>query len=225
MLYRSLALSLVAFAGLIPAAQSAPMAFQAQDFLNVPGVYLMSTIAPLPDLSTGGRVALTDYILPLVNGSPGTYPPILTPIDSNFTFNIRLLNSDKMTAPDPTKPLLGYALLTISGQATGSIYGPTGNPPRNGGSFSSDNISVQVNDQWGPLPQQLLDLASHPERIHINGTNDWQYGRAVIHVSLTIDPPPPAPVPEPTAAAPWLVGLAVLALRHRARTVRGPSVS
>jgi hypothetical protein len=217
MLGRCLFLSLVVVADLMPAAFSAPMSFQAQDFYNVPGVYLLGTVTPLPSLSTGGTVAVWDYDLPSLNGASGSYPPVTTPIDQNFSFTIRELGSDKMTAPDLTNPLLGYALLTVSGHATGSIYGPTGMPPRNGGSFSSSDISIQAQNQSGPLPQELLDLANHPERIHIDGTNDWQDGHAVIHVTLTTDPPLEAAVTEPTAAAPLLLGIAMLALRRRAR--------
>jgi hypothetical protein len=194
-----------------PFAQASPISFQADSFLGPPGTW-MGEVAPLPDLSVGGSVPLG--VDPLIRPDPSsvTYPPQSQPINEPFSFAIRELN-----VPGQTDALSGYTLLTVYGQVTGSILGASGVPPRNGGSFSGVATRIDVTSLPGvTVPQQLLDLASHPERIHITGVDTWLFStdQAAIDVSLTIDPPPlPAAIPEPTTAVTIIVGFILAACR------------
>jgi hypothetical protein len=183
-------------------AQAAPISYQADSFLGPPGI-MMQRVVALPDLTGGGRISLGEDYLGRPDPSKATYPPTVQPIDQDFTFSIR-----EQPVPGQTDALAGYALLTVHGHVTGSILGPSGMPPRNGGSYSGTATSIDVATNLpGVIPQQLLDLASHPERIHISGDDSWSFstGEAFIEVGLTIDLRLPAAIPEPTTLVTFAV--------------------
>src|SRR5262249_21351948 len=86
------------------------------------------------------------------------------PINSNFTFELG------MADPSKTQPSFIGPWLTIDGHVQGSVSGPEHKSQLSGG-FSGVASSVSVNgDPSGdPIPQALLDLVQHPERVHIAG--------------------------------------------------------
>jgi hypothetical protein len=192
---------------------ASPIAFQADSFLWLPGT-MMQTVVPLPDLVTGGTVPLGVDYLGRPDPSQASSPATVQPIDQSFTFTIR----EPIVQPQ-TNPLAGYSLLRVSGRITGSIQENSGFPPRNGGSFSGAATSITVLTAPGPIPQELLNLTSHPERIQITGVDGWLAStqEAVINVTLNIDPraPLPAAAPEPSTAVTMVVGFIAAALMGR----------
>jgi hypothetical protein len=195
---------------------ASPIAFQADSFLGPPGT-MMQTVVPLPDLVTGGTVPLGVDYLGRSDASQASNAATVQPIDQEFTFTIR-----EPIIQGQTNPLAGYSLLWVNGRITGSIVENSGFPPRDGGSFSGAATTITVLHAPGAIPQELLDLASHPERIQITGVDGWLAStqEAVIDVALTIDPPSPLPTaaPEPSTAITVLSGFIAAALIGR-RTI------
>jgi hypothetical protein len=193
---------------------AAPVSFQADSFFGLPGTQEL-TIVPLPDLTTGGRVLLGVDILPRALPSQLSYPRSVQPIDERFEFAIR-----EQSSPGQSEALAGYTLFVVSGHVTGSIVGPSSLPPRNSGSFSGVADSVDIATVPGHIPQQLLELAAHPERIHVEGVDGWgpSTEQAEIDVWLKLDPSTlPAAIPEPSTAATVAVGITAVLWRRRSR--------
>jgi hypothetical protein len=140
----------------------------------------------------------------------GNWPTTLQTIDNLFSFQLRY---------HPTGSPQDWSLprLDVVGHVMGN-YVYTAYNEREGGSFTGSITSINLLNFSGTtdIPQPLLDLIHHPERIHVSGTGP---GTIDSHFStyLTIDPPAPAPapVPEPSALATFLALVGGCAFRRR----------
>lgn len=85
------------------------------------------------------------------------------------------------------------------------------------GSFTGTASVIGADKDWNAtsgISPWLLDLAQHPERIHLNGFVSGGVN-GVLETTLSIDPPA---VPEPATVSLFLALTAGLFLRHRRRT-------
>jgi hypothetical protein len=187
----------------------------------------------LPDLSTGGSVLLgSSYDLPSGwdqwtltdpgNSRAGISPKSALDVNSDFGLTIQLdfANTDTTVS------------LTASGTVTGHL---TQDEPgwRYAGGYSGVANGFDPNYfyypyQSGPidLPQPILDLIQHPERIHVSGSAHGVGGFFTYATTLTIDPPSPSSptvVPEPSTWTLFFVLSAGLVgySRHAQRRSKG----
>ena len=178
----------------------------------------------IPDLNAGGSITFGGqsmiYAMPT---SSNTF--VSNPINQDFSFEINYYpgglpaNYSTYNRGNPDQGLV------VTAHLTGSVdYDPNASyVDRSGGGFTATITSVTPSPYLGEfgspttIPQPLLDLIQHPERIHLS--SPWQLGRpgTVPAVYLTIDPASIAAVPEPTALATLILGLSGLALRRGGR--------
>jgi hypothetical protein len=192
-----------------PSAQASPIVYEFDSGNFSYGI--------MPDLNSGGTVTL--------GGNPGIFPTLSSSstvvtqnLNQDFAFEVRYYPTgapQHYSTFNRGNPLYG---LVVTAHLTGSTdYDPNASyVDRVGGGFTSSITSVVVDPsigllhQPGDLPQPLLDLLQHPERIHLS--SPWQLGRpgTLPQAYLTIDPA--NPVPEPTTLATITMGLGGLAL-------------
>lgn len=211
------------FASLVMVALSAlpaaadPISYIASDFVGYPG-YRYNEVVNLPSLTTGGTVALPDGDLGMPQPDPNQSYPVAaqTPIDERFSFHLGVPGVPGSSAPFSTD----IPFLDIEGHVTGTIFGPGGMPLRYWGNFEGTATSINVLgagvSPGTAIPPELLDLAAHPERIHISAVVSGG-SRPFWQTTLTIDPPSTASVPEPTSLAAFLASIVGLGW-HRRRT-------
>jgi hypothetical protein len=177
-----------------PSARADPITYTASQFVDLGGLGYESdpvTLAPW-----------------------GNWPTTLETIDNLFSFQLRY---------HPTGSPQDWNLprLDVVGHVTGN-YVYTKYNEREGGSFTGSITSINLLNSSGTtdIPQPLLDLIHHPERIHVSGSAP---GTILSQFStyLTIDPPAPAPVPEPPAMTTFLALIGAWAGRRRLRSAVG----
>ena len=168
------------------------------------------TVVPLPDLSAGGAGLVNSYTL---NWGPGyaQAQSIGSYTNPSFEFTIReQSSSDPSTSPS----------LLVTGHLNGTFVLAPGAPPPNQFNFSGEATSIQVVDPSGAtIPQDLLDLAGNPGRIHIVGIGSEGTDSGSVRVYLTIDPSsgPPHPIPEPAPIMTFAIPLTGLILYRSTR--------
>jgi hypothetical protein len=115
---------------------------------------------------------------------------------------------------DPTKYLGG---VSVAVPFRGSIFGDGTTSDLQGG-YSGTGVSAQASSFPGvSLPGPLLDLVSHPDRVHLSAYTTGGH-MSYLLTTLSIDSPVQlAPVPEPSVLATLLLGLGGLAWRRRRR--------
>jgi hypothetical protein len=174
----------------------------------------------MPDLDAGGTISLAGPVAIFPNlSSPSSF--VSQPINEDFSFEIRYYGSggppQDYTAFNRGSPLYGLVVTAhLSGSADFDPNASYGD--RVGGGFNAAVTSVAVDPalamlgQPADLPQPLLDLLNHPERIHL--TSPWQLGRPgfVPQIDLTIDPA--SSIPEPSTLVVLSFGLGALTLRR-----------
>jgi hypothetical protein len=185
--------------------------YTASEYVGLGGLSYWSAPVTLPDLSQGGTVSL-GLGTPAAIGAwtPDQNGTIHQTIDNGFSFQLRYFPEG--TAPDPSLPRLD-----VEGHVSGYLNStPSGD--REGGSFTGTVTHINLIDGQGGnnIPQPLIDLLAHPERIHITA-NSPGYVLSQLDTMLTIDPASAqfiTPVPEPTTLASVAVFACGIAIRR-----------
>jgi hypothetical protein len=194
-------------------ASAAPLsyAYTASEFVGLGGLGYWTPSVTLPDLSQGGTVTLgigiPDAIGPWAPDSNGT---IHQTIDNGFSFQLRY-------GPTGSPQDLLLPRLDIEGHVSGNLYTtPVGD--RHGGDFVATLRSINLINPQGStdIPQPLLDLLAHPDRIQISASSPG-YALSQFTTMLTILPQSPgsvSEVAEPTALATVLLAAGGIAVRR-----------
>jgi len=151
----------------------------------------------IPDVLRGGTVTIDDLAggLPPYDSSGEHLPPPES-ISGDIHFQIGSKGSNGSW----------YYPLSVNGHYSGTI--DEGSVPvRYGGSYKGTISSIDViANEVAPgsmIPPELIALANHPERIHINGILTYQFpvmlnNSPIWETTITIDPASAFSVPEPT---------------------------
>jgi hypothetical protein len=193
-------------------AHASPITYVAENWSGW-GTSQPGTVVPLPDLSAGGTTLVNSYTL---NWGPGyAQPQVITSLTNpSFQFTIsEQSSSDPSTSPS----------LLVTGQINGTFLLAPGAPQPNFFNYSGSATSIQIVDPSGAtIPQELLDLASKPTRIHLVGIGTEGTDSGSVQVYLTVDPAsgPLYPVPEPAALLIFAIPLAGFFLYRTMRRLR-----
>jgi hypothetical protein len=188
-----------------------PLRLTASYFIGLEGVN-WPTVAAGIDPSQAYQASIGSEHLPRQMTDFGPpygfdYAQHTMPINSNFTFELG------MADPSKAQPSFLGPWLLIAGHVQGSVIGPAHQSHMNGGfSGVASSVSIIGDPPGVPVPQALLDLAHHPERVHISGIVT---GGALNLLQTQLEISPPVLAPEPSTVAVFVVVLAGTALRCR----------
>ncbi|MHC5539024.1 hypothetical protein ACYOEI_12470 [Singulisphaera rosea] len=120
---------------------------------------------------------------------------------------------------------LGSPALDLSLSLDGKVYHDTSwTSSALSGSFTGTAAVIGADSAWNAtsgISPWLLDLAQHPERIHLSGFVSGGVN-GVLETTLSIDPPT---VPEPATVSLYLALTTGLVIRHRRRLRRSSTDS
>ncbi len=206
------------------AARASEIVYEATFFQAIEGVPSRWIATDPVDITNGGTYLINSEDLTSPSSWSGgvDYTPITPnqPFEHGFVFELGVKG-------DPG-PFQGMSWAPADGTVSGEIDSSNNGTQFSGG-FTARDISFH---STLPVPQALLDLIQHPERIHINGVVNGNQ----LEVSLTIDPSnsaveptnpgsgsdqPPVFIPEPGSLAVWMVVLSGGATWYRKRAAKG----
>jgi hypothetical protein len=159
------------------------------------------------DLAQGGSYELGSPPLAPTSSDSVAWSTRSISLDGNATVSFGAWDP-----ADPTKYLGGVSVAVPFG---GSISG-TGVTSNLGGGYSGTGVLAADNSLPGVTPAPLLDLVSHPDRVHLSAYVTGGH-MSYLLTTLSIDPPVQVFVPEPSVLATLLLGLGGLAWHHRRR--------
>jgi hypothetical protein len=199
-------LTVILFASLAASTQASVIPFSARAS-NLP--VIGTTTTPPFDLSQGGTFSLGS---PQLIGDQYTalwWTHNSVPIDGSVAVDV-------MSLPTPGLPAGVSYSAQIMVPIHGDIHGDGLTSDLQGG-YSGTGASARSFYTPGTvLPQDLVDLLAHPERIHLNAITSGGHNNFLV-TSLTIDGLQPAPVPEPSVLCVLVVGLGGAAIRRMKR--------
>jgi len=213
-LFRAFSVGLAIFFMSGKSIQADPIQLFFQEIVG-PDLNIFNRTVTLPDPSHGGSVELGQMPLGATSSfGQYPYPPPVQSVNGLFGFQVG------EAAPPGSSDQWKGAAISVTGNISGTITGPSGLPPRDSGTLSGTATSAQVlyGQNLADVPAPLLDILNHPDHFHLSavvtGGNE-----NLLDFTATFDPPSPLPsaIPEPTALATLVIALSGLALRHRLR--------
>ncbi len=155
-------------------------------------------------------------------GSSELGSPALAPISTygSLEWSTRSIPLDGnaaviISAKDPADPTKYLGSVDVAVPIVGSISG-NGVTSNLGGGYSGTGVLAADGSLPGVTPAPLLDLVSHPDRVHLSAYVTGGH-MSYLLTTLSIDPPVQVFVPEPSVLATLLLGLGGLAWHHRRR--------
>ena len=157
------------------------------------------------DLAQGGSYQVAS---PTLNGS--TYSSLMWTRNSLPLDGPAIIVFHATDTSDPTKDL-GQVAVTVP--YSGTIFGDGLTADLQGGYNGTGAASSAYTGTNSNTPPPLLDLLTHPDRVHLDAHMTGGYFNELL-TTMTLDPmPAPAAVPEPSALATLLIGLGGLVWR------------